>query len=139
MLEPGVSERNGAGSAQSTRKPPVTPATIAGRRMITSAMRPQTPPSPSGRRPMKGTRMRSRREPNIASSAGSSVIAARIETSGMSSPPMPIERMKGSGMSTRQASPIATVAPENSTAWPAVRIVMRSASCSSAPPTSSSR
>ncbi len=52
---------------------------------------------------------------------------------------MPIERMNGSGMSTRQARPIATVAPEKSTACPAVRIVVRSASRSSAPPTSSSR
>ena len=43
LLDPGVSESSGAGSAQSTRKPPVTPATSAGRRMIVSAMRAQTP------------------------------------------------------------------------------------------------
>ena len=49
----------------------------------------------------------------------------------MSSPPTPIERMNGSGISTRQARPIATVAPEKSTACPAVRIVVRSASAAS--------
>ena len=117
----------------------MSPATIAGRRMIVSAMRAQTPPSSSGRRPINGTRSRSRLEPKIASSAGSSVSAAAIETSGMSSPPMPIERMNGSGISTRQARPIATVAPEKSTACPAVRIVVRSASAASEPPSSSSR
>ena len=117
----------------------MTPATIAGRRMIVSAMRAQMPFSPSGRRPIIGTRMRSRLAPKIASSAGSSVSAAVIETTGISRPPTPIERMNGSGIRTRQASPIATVAPEKSTACPAVRIVVRSASGGSEPPSSSSR
>ena len=139
LLEPGVRESSGAGRAQSTRKPPVSPATIAGRRMITSAIRPQTPPSRSGRSPISGTRRRRRLEPKAASRAGSSVIAARIDTSGMSRPPTPMERMNGRGISTRQASPIATVTPEKRTAWPAVRIVVRRASRSSAPPRSSSR
>ncbi len=102
-------------------------ATSPGRRMIVSAMRAQAPPSLSGRRPISGTRSRSRREPNIASSAGSSVRAALMETSGMSRPPMPIERMNGSGIRTSMASPMATVAPEKSTARPAVFIVVRSA------------
>ena len=65
--------------------------------------------------------------PMTASSAGSSVAEAAIETSGTSSPPTPIERMNGSGMKTSSASPIATVIPENSVARPAVAIVVRSA------------
>ena len=41
---------------------------------------------------------------------------------------MPIERMNGEGMKSSSASPIATVAPENSTARPAVAIVRTIAS-----------
>ena len=77
--------------------------------------------------------------PMTASSAGSSVAEAAIDTSGTSSPPTPIERMKGSGMNTSSASPIATVAPENSVARPAVAIVVRSAACGSSVWPSSSR
>ena len=65
--------------------------------------------------------------PVTASSAGRNVAAARIEKSGTSRPPTPIERMNGSGMKTSSASPIATVIPENSVARPAVAIVVRSA------------
>lgn len=63
-----------------------------------------------------------------ARSAGSRVADAAIDTSGTSSPPMPIDRMNGSGMSTSSASPTATVAPENRVARPAVAIVVRRAS-----------
>ena len=138
-LDPGVRERNGAGSAHRIRNPPVSAATRPGRRMIVSAMRAQAPLSLSGRRPIRGTRSRNRLAPKIARSAGSSVRAALMETRGMSRPPMPMERMNGSGISTSIASPIATVAPEKSTARPAVFIVVRSASRSSAPPSNSSR
>ena len=41
---------------------------------------------------------------------------------------MPIERMNGEGMKSSSASPIATVAPENTTARPAVSIVRMIAS-----------
>ena len=100
LLEPGVSESSGAGSAQSTQEAAGdAPATIAGRRMIVSAMRAQIPFSRSGRRPISGTpHAQPGCEPKIASRAGSSVSAAAIETSGMSRPPTPIERMNGSGM-----------------------------------------
>ena len=77
--------------------------------------------------------------PMYDSSAGSSVAEAAIETSGTSRPPTPIERMNGSGMNTSSASPIATVAPENSVARPAVAIVVRSATRASSSCASSSR
>ena len=73
------------------------------------------------------------------SSAGKNVAAAAIETSGTSRPPTPIERMNGSGMKTSSASPIATTAPENSVARPAVRIVVTSASSTEPWRVSSSR
>ena len=73
------------------------------------------------------TRSRFTPLPMIPSTAGRSVIAAATDTSGMSTPPMPIERMNGSGSTTSSARPIATVTPENSTARPAVFIVVRSA------------
>ena len=41
---------------------------------------------------------------------------------------MPIERMNGEGMKSSSASPIATVAPEKTTARPAVSIVRTIAS-----------
>ncbi len=68
------------------------------------------------------------RRPNTERSAGWSVTAATIETRGMSNPPSPIERMNGSGMNRSSASPIATVAPEKTTARPAVAIVRTIAS-----------
>ena len=79
------------------------------------------------------------RVPSTDSRAGSSVTEAPIETSGISTPPAPIERMKGSGIASSAASPIATVMPENSVARPAVDIVVSSASWTSLPPLSSSR
>ena len=79
------------------------------------------------------------RVPISESSAGSSVAEAAIETSGISTAPAPIERMKGSGISSSSASPIATVSPENSVARPAVAIVVSSASAGSWPASSCSR
>jgi hypothetical protein len=66
--------------------------------------------------------------PQTERSAGCKVTAAPIEIKGMRKPPTPIERMKGRGMKSRSASPIATVAPEKTTARPAVAIVLTIAS-----------
>ena len=85
------------------------------------------------------TRKRFTPVPRTASSAGRNVAEAAIETSGMSTAPAPIERMKGNGISNSSASPIATVKPENSVARPAVAIVDSSASTGSSPPLSCSR
>ena len=51
-------------------------------------------------------------DPNI----GRSVADAASDTRGTISPPIPIERMNGSGMRTSSASPSATVIPEKSVA-----------------------
>ena len=59
--------------------------------------------------------------PSVASSAGSSVIAAITETAGISMPPIPIERMNGSGRMTIESRPTATVEPETITERPGVR------------------
>ncbi len=61
--------------------------------------------------------------PSVASSAGSSVIAASTETAGISIPPIPIERMKGSGITISESSPTATVEPDTITERPAWVIV----------------
>jgi len=79
------------------------------------------------------------RVPSSDSIAGSSVTDAAIETSGISTPPAPIERMNGSGISSSAARPIVTVIPENKVALPAVAIVVSSAGCTSLPLLSSSR
>ena len=60
-------------------------------------------------------------------------------TTGTSRPPIPIERMNGSGMNASRASPTATVEPEKIVARPAVAIVVISASCGSSLRASSSR
>ena len=72
-------------------------------------------------------------------SAGVSVIDESTQTSGMSSPPSPIERMNGSGMSSMLTRPIATVVPETITDRPACCIVSTSASSTESPRSISSR
>ena len=67
------------------------------------------------------------RGPSVYRSAGRSVIAVRTETAGISMPPIPIERMKGSGRTMRLSSPIATVVPETITERPACFIVWTTA------------
>ena len=57
----------------------------------------------------------------------------------MKKPATPSERMNGTGIAIRSASPIATVAPEKTTARPAVAIVRTTASSTSSPRRSSSR
>ena len=79
------------------------------------------------------------RAPRTASSAGSSVIAVTTETAGISIPPIPIERMNGSGSTIIESSPTATVEPETITERPACVIVSTSAVSTSSPSRSSSR
>ncbi len=79
------------------------------------------------------------RRPYSERSAGWSVVAPRIETTGIANPPTPIARMNGNGMNSSRASPIATVPPEKITARPAVRIVRTTASSTVGPRASSSR
>jgi hypothetical protein len=73
------------------------------------------------------------------SSTGRSVSAQRTETSGMTRPPMPKPRMKGSGMKSMSASPMPTAVPLKTTAQPAVCIVRTIASSFDLPFRSSSR
>ena len=79
------------------------------------------------------------RVPSTASIAGSSVIAASTETAGMSRPPIPIERMNGSGRTSMLSSPTATVEPETITERPACVIVVTIDVSTSLPCRSSSR
>ena len=79
------------------------------------------------------------RVPSVASSAGSSVIAVITETVGISIPPIPIERMNGSGSTSIESRPTATVEPETITERPAWVIVSTSAVSTSSPSRSSSR
>jgi hypothetical protein len=67
------------------------------------------------------------------------VIATRTETTGMSIPPIPIERMTGTGMITIETSPIATVVPETITERPACVMVSTTAVSTSRPCRNSSR
>ena len=68
-----------------------------------------------------------------------SVIAATTETAGISIPPIPIDRMNGSGRMISESSPTATVVPETMTERPACVIVSTSAVSTSSPSRSSSR
>ncbi len=79
-------------------------------------------PSRERRNAATGTR-RAPRRPANESSTGCSVAAAAIDASGTRKPPMPIDRMNGTGTNSSSASPIATVIPEKITARPAVAIV----------------
>ena len=85
------------------------------------------------------TRRRLTRGPSVYSSAGSSVIAASTDTAGISIPPIPIERMKGSGRMIMLSSPTATVEPDTITERPACFIVCAIAVSWSAPCRNSSR
>ena len=112
-----------------------------GRRLTSLAQRPQNPSSgcPVSTKRFGMTRTLLMRSPITASSAGSSVIAVITETAGMSMPPMPIERMNGSGRITSDSSPTATVEPETITERPACVIVSTIAVSTSSPSRSSSR
>jgi hypothetical protein len=126
-------------SVPTTTRP--TAATRSGRRMTNA---PQRPHNPSSGWPLSTNRFGSSRTllmrvPSVASSAGSSVIAAITETAGISIPPSPIERMNGSGRITIDSSPTATVEPDTITERPACVIVSTSAVSTSSPSRSSSR
>ena len=142
-LSPPVSASSVAGSARAIITAAEATNTGIGRRMIPRASQVQNPCCVASARRWSTERGTKRRRltfrPMTARSAGSSVAEAAIETSGTSRPPMPIERMKGSGMSTSSARPTATVAPENRVARPAVTMVVRSASSASSWRSSSSR
>ena len=105
------------------------------------AHRPQAPSSGCPLSPNRFgiTRTLLMRWPSTARSAGSSVIAAITETAGISIPPIPIERMNGSGRMISDSRPTATVEPETITERPACVIVSTSAVSTSAPSRSSSR
>ncbi len=119
---------------------PIAPTTI-GRRATTCDQRHQKPVSSSVPSTMRFgiTRTELIRRPSSASIAGRNVIAAHTETSGISRPPMPIERITGIGISTIDTSPMATVDPDTITARPACVIVSTRAVSVSAPCRSSSR
>ena len=141
-LSPLVTCRPKAGIASASITVTVTTRIATGRRMMMRARFDHGPASPLTRRSRirRGiTRRLLMRWPSTDRSAGSSVTEAAIETSGISTPPAPIERMNGSGMNSSAASPMATVRPENRVARPAVLIVVSSASWTSLPELSSSR
>ena len=79
------------------------------------------------------------RVPVTASIAGSNVVAARTDTSGINMPPRLIERSNGSGRTNSDSRPSATVSPEIITERPAWVIVCTSADSTSLPSRSSSR
>ena len=117
------------------------PATAHGRRRTKRAHRPQPPSSGWPRSTIRfgSMRMLLIRSPSTESSAGMSVIAASTETAGISIPPIPIERMNGSGRMIIESSPTATVDPETITERPACVIVSTRAVSTSSPSRSSSR
>ena len=85
------------------------------------------------------TRSELMRRPSRDRIAGSIVIATTTETAGISSPPIPIDRITGIGMRTIESRPIATVEPDTITERPAWVIVSTTASSTSRPCRSSSR
>lgn len=85
------------------------------------------------------TRRLSSAGPHETSITGSSVTAAVIATSGISIPPRPMLRRNGTGRSTRESSPTATVAPLSTTARPAVGAEASIASSLERPASRSSR
>ncbi len=126
-------------SSATTARPAI--ATGQGRRTTKRAQRPQAPSSgwPWSTSRFGITRTLLMRVPSVASRAGSSVIAASTETAGISMPPIAIERMNGSGNTSIDSRPTATVEPETITDRPACVIVWTSAGSTSLPSRSSSR
>jgi len=81
----------------------------------------------------------SQRGPTDASIAGSSVSTTETEITGISAPPIPVLRRNGTGRTTSESRPTATVSPETKTDRPAVSIAARTASSFSRPWARSSR
>ena len=67
------------------------------------------------------------------------MIAASTDTAGINMPPIPIERMNGSGRMIIESKPTATVEPETITERPACVIISTSAVSTSSPSRNSSR
>jgi hypothetical protein len=110
--------------------------------MIVRATAAQKPPSAAVRRSsIRLGRIEKRLTPRPMNegSTGSRLAEAAMLTSGIRSPPIPIERMNGSRMKHSSASPIATLIPEKIVARPAVSIVRSNASVGSSIFASSSR
>ena len=124
------------------RNAEVVPATSFAWRMMKRESTAQKPLSGSARcssQRFGSRRTRSSGFPTSERTAGRNVTAASTETAGMISPPTPKPRMKGSGMNKSSASPSATAVPLNTTARPAVSIVVTIASSRGDPRRSSSR
>ena len=116
-------------------------ATASGRLSTTRDQRFQKPASALSERTKRLgiTRTLLIRGPSTYSIAGSRVIVASTDTAGISMPAIPIERMNGSGSTTRDRRPIATVEPDTITDRPAWVIVSTTAVSRSFPAPSSSR
>ena len=112
--EPVFMERAGMASPRTTAAPRA--AAITGRR---TTSRPKRSQNALDVVEPRRTRSRSRRGPMVESSTGSRLIAAAIEISGTSMPPMPTLRRKGTGSTIRESRPTATVSPLKMTALPA--------------------
>ena len=85
------------------------------------------------------TRGQSMRGPMPDSRAGSKVLTTKMDTSGMSMPPMPVLRSPGTGSTMSAIRPMATVNPDSTTARPAVSAAAITASAGSRPRARSSR
>ena len=84
-------------------------------------------------------RGQSTRGPMPPSSAGNSVRTTIVETSGISTPPMPTLRRPGTGRTISANRPIATVRPDTATVRPAVSQARMTAEWLSSPCSRSSR
>ena len=129
----GFSAEAGISNRATIASPATT--TTNGRRTTIPAHLCQKPTSPGSAETIRFgiTRRLSIRRPSFRSITGSSVIEARTETAGISIPPIPIERMNGSGRITMLRRPIATVEPETTTERPAWVIVSTTAVSTSLP------
>jgi hypothetical protein len=79
------------------------------------------------------------RGPRNDRNAGRRVIETSTDTAGINIPPIPIERMNGSGRRIMLSRPTATVEPDTITDLPACVIVSTRAVSTSSPAASSSR
>ena len=119
-LSMGVHSARSAGAARASMTTPVAIATAPGRR-ITACERRYQRPDVSDR---PGRSLRPSLAPQTANIAGEITRAAVAATTATIAPAMPIDLMKPSGNAVSAARATATVAAENATVRPAVRIVV---------------